>query len=213
LQWIDNVLQVRETANPVLTPEDKMDFKIFDSPTELYKCIQQKNTADNPNAARLVAGFCWPWSNANPDGSLQKDIVIGDFQATWEAKNDSLKLAAGIPKANLWAYDPNGVDQVGSIYTIQGFEFDYVGVIFGKDIVYNPTTKEWEGHPENSCDPVVRRSHEDFLRNVKNTYRVLLSRAHKGCYVYFVDEDTKNYFKSRIAPASNLTPPAEGSTS
>ena len=198
LNWIDNTLSVRETANIQLTKEEKMEFRIFDSPLALHAEIVEKNKI-KPNSARLVAGYCWPWSDANHDGTLKKDVVIGDFQMTWEAKNEATNLKPGIPKAALWAYDPNGVDQVGSIYTIQGFEFDYVGVIFAKDLCYDPVKKEWIAKPENSCDKVVKRARqEEFLKFFKNTYRVLMTRGMKGCYVYFMDKNTEEFFKSRI---------------
>ncbi len=197
LQWLDNTLGIRDTANPFLTQKEKMEFKIFNSPQELYKVIKEKND-EKPNSSRLVAGFCWPWSDANNDGTLKNDVVINDFAMPWEGKNDAKKLAPGIPKAALWAFDPNGVGQVGSIYTIQGFEFDYVGVIFGKDIVYDPEKKEWFGDPKNSADPTVKRSKENFTELIKQTYRVLLTRGMKGCYVYFMDENTRKHFESRI---------------
>jgi DUF2075 family protein len=126
---------------------------------------------------------------------------------TWEAKNEAARLAPGIPRAALWAYDPNGVSQMGSIYTIQGFEFDYVGVVFGKDAVYDSKTKSWVSRPENSADSTVKRDRQRFLQNVKNAYRVLLTRGMKGCYVYFMDKETGDYFKSRIESSA---PPALG---
>ena len=154
-----------------------------------------------PNSARMAAGFCWPWSNPNPDGSLKEDVVIGDFRMTWEAKND-MKIAPGIPPAKLWAYDPNGVSQMGSIYTIQGFEFDYVGVIFGDDLAWDPTRRTWVGKPENSSDAAVKRDKQNFVRYARNAYRVLLTRGMIGCYVYFMNKDTENYFRSLIQPNS-----------
>lgn len=197
LNWIDNTLGIKETANIKLTKDEKMEFKIFDTPNALYDEIKKKNS-EKANSARLVAGFCWPWSDANPDGTLKEDVVIGDFKMTWEAKNDTRILASGIPKAALWAYDPNGVNQIGSIYTVQGFEFDYIGVIFGPDLRYNQISLEWEGHPESSADGVVKRSKENFTQLIKNTYRVLFSRGMKGCYVYFMDENTRGYFEKSI---------------
>lgn len=201
LNWIDNTLNIRETANRILTKNEKMEFKIFTSPEALREAIKMKNK-EKPNSARLVAGFCWPWSNPNPDGTLKEDVVIGDFRATWEAKNDAAKLVKGIPKAALWAYDPNGVNQVGSIYTIQGFEFEYVGVIIGKDLIYDPDRKEWMGLPENSADQALKRDKEKFLAHVKNVYRTLLTRGMKGVYVYFMDQDTEDFFRSRIETES-----------
>jgi DUF2075 family protein len=104
----------------------------------------------------------------------------------------------------LWAYQTGGIDQVGCIYTAQGFEFDYVGVIFGTDLMFDPGTAEWKGDSSASADSVVRRSRTDFLRNIKNTYRVLLSRGMKGCYVYFQDKATENFFRSRLESSSSV---------
>jgi DUF2075 family protein len=120
------------------------------------------------------------------------DVVIGDYRRPWNAKPEARKLASGIPKSNLWAHDPNGINQIGCVYTSQGFEFDYVGVIFGKDLCYNFDEQTWTGYPENSSDRVVGRSGDKFIDLVKNTYRVLLSRGMKGCYVYFMDKNTEN---------------------
>ncbi len=198
LNWLDNALGIRETVNLMLTKKEKMDFRIFETPQNLYEEIKKKN-AEHPNAARMVAGFCWPWSDPNPDGTLREDVVIGDFKMTWEAKSDArLKVAPGIPRAKLWAYDPHGVNQMGSIYTIQGFEFDYVGVVFGNDLVYDSQNDAWMGKPENSADAAVKRDKQNFVRYAKNAYRVLLTRGMMGCYVYFMDKATENYFRSRI---------------
>jgi hypothetical protein len=197
LNWVDNFLGIRDTANHTLTRNEKMEFHIFETPEELDEEIKKRNK-EKSNSARLVAGFCWPWSDPNADGTLKEDVVIGNFRRTWEAKNEAKKLAPGIPRAALWAYDPNGVNQVGSIYTIQGFEFDYVGVIWGRDLIYDPKISDWVGKPENSADATVKKSKETFLKNVKNTYRVLLTRGMAGCYVYFMDKDTENFVRSRI---------------
>ena len=197
LNWVDNTLEVRETANRLLTKNEKMEFRIFDSPQALYEAIKEKNR-EKPNAARLVAGFCWDWSDPKQDGTLVEDVVIGDFKMPWEGKVGK-KLAKGIPEAPLWAFDPNGVNQIGCIYTIQGFEFEYVGVIFAKDLVYDPAKKAWIGHREETSDPKLRRAkEEEFVKYVKNIYRVLLTRGMKGCYVHFMDKNTENFFKGRI---------------
>lgn len=196
LQWIDNMLDVRPSDHVFLTDEDKMEFKIVDNPAELKRLVDEKN-AKKSNSARIVAGFCWPWSDPRADGTLVDDVVIGDFRVPWEAKHGK-RVAPGIPDASLWAYDPGGVNQVGTVYTIQGFEFDYVGVIFGKDLVYNPGTKVWECKPENSHDSMIKRNNADITKHLKNVYRVLLSRAHKGVFVYFMDENTRKFFESRV---------------
>lgn len=198
VQWINNTFGIRKTAQAIWdSGNTDFDFQIMKSPGELYQKIKQKNDLE-ANSARLVAGFCWPWSEPKEDGTLVKDVVIGDFAMTWEGKETGRKLAPSVPPASLWPYDPRAVDQVGSIYTVQGFEFDYVGVIIGKDLLYNFETNQWEGHPENSADLTVKRDKVKFLDMVKNTYRVLLSRALKGCYVYFVDKETEKFVRSRM---------------
>jgi len=85
-------------------------------------------------------------------------LVIRDYKRPWNAKPEAKRLAPGIPKASLWANDPNGINQIGCIYTAQGFEFDYVGVIFGKDLVYDLDKQAWIGNLNNSSDNVVKRS-------------------------------------------------------
>jgi uncharacterized protein len=79
-------------------------------------------------------------------------------------------------------------------------KFDYVGVIFGPDLVYRPG-QGWLGQKQHSYDTVVKRSGDDFTKLVKNVYRVLLSRAMKGCYVYFMDKETETFVRSRMEEA------------
>lgn len=196
VNWVNTTLRVQETANVLWTGDEGFDFQIVDSPEALDSVIRKK--AEEGFSARMTAGFCWPWSNPRPDGTLVHDVQVGDWSRPWNAKSSAGRLAKGVPKESLWAHDPAGIDQVGCIYTAQGFEFDYVGVIFGLDLKYDPDTTEWMADKAASHDTVVKRSGEQFLELVKNTYRVLLSRGIKGCYVHFMDKDTERFFKSRM---------------
>jgi len=196
VNWVNNTLGIRRTANVLWDLKEEFDFKIFDSPEALENAIRQK--VKEGSTGRVTAGYCWRWNLPKSDGTLIDDVIIGDYKRPWDAKPEARFLAPGIPKASLWAYDPNGINQVGCVYTAQGFEFDYVGVIIGKDLVYNFDKQTWEGHSEHSADSVVKRSKEDFVRHVKNTYRVLLTRGMKGCYVYFVDKDTERFIRTRL---------------
>ena len=190
INWIDNTLGIKRTANVIWDLHEEFDFRVFDSPQSLHEAIKAKNK-EKSNSARLVTGYCWPWSKPRPDGSLVEDVVIGDFKMPWEKKDKFWE----------WAHEDSGMNQMGTVYTAQGFEFDYIGVIIGPDLSYNLDKTEWEGHPECSHDTTVRRSRDRFLEMVKNAYRVLLSRGMKGCYVYFVDKDTERFVKSRIEGA------------
>jgi DUF2075 family protein len=196
INWINNTLGIQKTANILWDSQDEFEFKIFDSPHALEQAIREK--VKQNNTGRMTAGFCWKWSAPNNDGTLVDDVIIGDYKRPWNANPEANKLALGIPKSSLWAYEPNGIEQIGCIYTAQGFEFDYAGVIFGKDLTYDFDRSSWTGHQEHSYDSVVKRSKDKFVELVKNTYRVLLSRGMKGCYVYFEDKDSERFFRSRM---------------
>jgi len=218
--WIDNTLGIAKTANVIWDGTEDFDFRIMPSPWAVEAAIRSK--VGRGHTGRMVAGFCWPWSNPNPDGTLVNDIVIEPehfagrrldsaefgrlvaegtesltYARPWNARSGK-RVAAGIPPAELWATHAGGINQVGCIYTAQGFEFDYVGVIFGLDLRYDFDLGGWESSREDSHDREVKSDADQFVDLVKNTYRVLLSRGMKGCYTYFMDEDTERFVRSRM---------------
>lgn len=196
VNWVENTLALARTATPVWSQaEETFDVRAYTSPEALDAAIREK--AREGASARLVAGFCWPWRDPRADGSLCNDVVIGDFRRPWNAKPDAKRLARNVPKATLWAFDPRGIDQVGCVYTAQGFEFDYVGVIWGRDLRFDYQRQEWTADRSHSHDSVVKRGGDRFVDFVKNTYRVLLSRGLKGCYLYFEDAETAKYVLGR----------------
>jgi DUF2075 family protein len=185
LQWLDKVLGITDSEG--LSFDARMEFKIFANPSDMLDEIRQRN-AEKKNSARIVAGFCWPWSNPNSDGSLVNDVKIGEFSMPWEKKDTFWK----------WATDDSGMEQVGTVYTAQGFEFDYIGVIFGNDLVYDIEKHEWKSVPASSHDTQVKRKNPDLTRHLQNVYRVLMSRAHRGVYVHFMNAETEKYFKNAL---------------
>lgn len=196
VSWVDNLLGLRESGPSVYTPTSEFDFRVLGSPEDLDHEI--RNRAEEGHVARVTAGYCWPWSDPKPDGTLVDDVRVGGFARPWNARYDAPRLAAGIPRADLWAYDPAGIDQVGCVYTAQGFEFDYVGVIIGPDISWDPARGGWSGNPEASADRELRRAGGDFDELVKRAYRVLLSRGLKGCYVTATERATLELLRSRV---------------
>ncbi len=210
IQWVDNTLELGRTPQVLWPADDDFDFEIVGTVGELERRIRSR--AAEGATARLVAGFCWPWSDPDEDGELVPDVKVGEWSMPWNAKAEARRLAAGIPKSDFWASDPNGINQVGCVYTAQGFEFDYVGVIFGPDLVYRPLEGGWVGKVDESNDRVVSRgvTDQEFMDFVKSTYRVLLTRGLRGCYVYFEDGPTRDFFMSRIErPAGALRRAAE----
>ncbi len=197
VNWIDHLLGVRTTANTTWEADDQaFEFGIADSVQDLEAWVRTK--AGEGDTARLVAGFCWPWSDPKSDGTLVDDVVVGDWRMPWNAKPDAGRLARGIPKSDFWATDLGGLEQVGCVYTAQGFEFDYVGVIFGTDLRFDAEIDDWVGDKRSSFDSVVKRSGDTFTALVKHTYRVLLTRGMKGCRVFFEDEGTRRRFQEAI---------------
>jgi len=185
LQWLDYVLAIREVD--IREFDTKMEFRIFNNPSIMMGEIRRRNR-EKSNSARIVAGFCWPWSNPGPSGSLVKDVKIGDFEMPWENKREFWKFAT----------DDSGMEQVGTVYTVQGMEFDYIAVIFGNDLVYDLRENRWRAVPENSYDTQVKRNNPNLVSHLKNVYRVLMSRAHKGVYVYFMDKNTERHFRNHL---------------
>jgi DUF2075 family protein len=196
IAWLDEVLGISAGSDSYFSTE-KFDFKVFDSPTELHNVIKEKNKVNNKS--RLVAGYCWDWiSQKKPELS---DIEIKEFnyKATWNLTSDGSE----------WIISSKSVEEVGCIHTCQGLEVDYIGVIIGRDLIVvdgvlktDPaarakTDKSLAGFKkEQKVDPVGAELKADEI--IRNTYRTLMSRGMKGCYVYFVDPATANYFKKLL---------------
>jgi uncharacterized protein len=185
LQWLDHVMKIREAELPRF--DERMEFRIFDDPGEMMEEVRARNR-EKKNSARIAAGFCWRWSKPRRDGSLVNDVQIGRFEMPWEKKDAFWK----------WATDDSGMEQVGTVYTAQGFEFDYIAVIFGNDLIYDAKENTWKAVPTHSFDTQVTRGNPDLTEHLKSVYRVLLSRAHKGVYVHFMDPGTRQYFESQL---------------
>ena len=196
LEWLDNILGLEKNDKFLWNSDaEAFDFQIMDTPEALEAALRTKLKAGG--TARMTAGYCWPWSKELIRGKLPKDVVIGNYQRPWNARPGLKGLPKGIPDSTLWAYESGGFEQIGCIYSAQGFEFDYMGVIMGRDIAYSIDEGTWVAHPENCCDRLIKHA-PNYLQLIKNTYRVLLSRGILGCYVYFTDAETKAFFQSRM---------------
>ena len=200
LSWLDNTLGIEETANETLEGIN-YDFRVVDSPNELHDLIIKKNKINNK--ARLVAGYCWNWVSKKDKDA--KDIIIPeyDFQAKWNLASDG----------NVWIISPKSVNEIGCIHTCQGLEVDYVGVIVGPDLVARHgqlitqprqrarTDKSLQGYlSAREYDQAEADKKAEAI--IKNTYRTLMTRGMKGCYVYFVDKETEKFFKERVKGSS-----------
>lgn len=202
MDWLEQVLY-----NKPITSSFKLedfDLEIFSDPQTMYDALVEQNNKPE-QTARLMAGFCWPWSKEVVNGDLVRDVQIGKFAMPWETSDGVpyQKLTKKYPRWYEWAYKPLGIEQVGCIYTAQGFEFDYAGVIIGEDLRYNPVSKQIFTDKSSCKDPVLRQNRQEAIMTfddyVRNIYRVLMSRGMKGCFLYICDENLRNYMKQLLA--------------
>lgn len=195
LSWLNDVLELDETANYDGFDFD-YDFKVIDSASELKNLIFEKNRENNKS--RLLAGYCWNWISEGKENSDVHDIVIDDFSMSWNLGN-----------SKTWAIDDDSINEVGCIHTSQGLEFDYVGVIIGRDMSFDGEHIVTDFNKRAKTDRSmfgIKKMYEwnsekalDLADEIiKNTYRTLMTRGMKGCYIYCEDEMLQGYFKERL---------------
>lgn len=195
--WLDRVLGIRDTVNFDITGFD-YDFRVLDNPNEVRKLVEEKNVN---NKSRIVAGYCWNWISNGKNNSEIHDIEIPEynFSMSWNLAN-----------SNTWAIDSNSINEVGCIHTCQGLEFDYVGVIIGNDLRYDGlnviTDYSKRARTDTSLNGIKKIADEqgEEVANkiadniIKNTYRTLMTRGMKGCYVYCTDKKLNEYLKGNL---------------
>ncbi len=194
INWLNDILHLGRTGNFDGWDNGTFDFQMFDDPNTLRDAIKGKEE-DGFNA-RILAGYAWKWTSAS-DGNRNaevKDVNIDtyDFSMPWNSRSIG----------TTWATDVNGIDQIGCIHTSQGLEFDYVGVIVGNDLTYNSDSMTYKTEHHTYMDMMGKRGLKDnpdeLNRLVRNIYKILMTRGQLGCYVYFCDQPTNDYFESRL---------------
>jgi uncharacterized protein len=206
LNWLDDVLQIRPTGNYENWGDGQYEFKVFDRAEDLYTALKEKN--DN-NKARLIAGYSWEWPKKGRErGTNVKHVQADGLALPWNYDGES------------WAASPDGIEQVGCIHTSQGLEFDFMGVLIGDDLFYkdfkvqgdpakrartDASLKGWKGEFRKSKDNSEKQKVilDKVETIIKSTYRVLLSRGRKGCYVWCKDVALRDYFKERLKLAKS----------
>ena len=192
VQWVNRFLGLRDGTPLAWEEDDRFELIVVDSPQEMEQWLQMRH--GQGYTARISAGFCWPWSDPDAQGNLQNDVHVGTWARPWNAKPGKKVLNA--PAASYWATDQRGFGQVGCIYTAQGFEYDYGGVIIGPDFLWRDGS--WVSDSSAHADSVTRRA-KNFDQLVRNIYKVLLTRALRGCCLYSTDAETNNHLHDLIA--------------
>lgn len=196
LAWLDDVLEIRETANYDIEGID-YDFEVLDSPDEMKQKVIERNQGSNKS--RILAGYCWNWPRAGRADTNTHEITIGDFEISWN-----------LDGGEAFALSPTSINEAGCIHTTQGLEFEYVGVIIGDDLRYEGdhvvTDYTKRAGTDQSIKGLKKMEREDPKHAlkladeiIKNTYRTLMTRGMKGCYVYATDPNLRSYLKERSA--------------
>lgn len=183
ISFINNLLEIKQTAN-TLFEFNKLDVRIFDDPNELRNELRKKNEINNKS--RMIAGYCYDWNVKNGRGEWDIELP-NNFKAKWNLEKD-----------DYWAVNPNSFEEIGCIHTCQGMEFDYVGVFIGKDLYYE------DGHIKTNRTAISKddktsgirlnsTSDEEADKLIRRTYKVLLTRGLKGCFIYCEDDALRTY--------------------
>ncbi|MDX2644318.1 DUF2075 domain-containing protein [Streptomyces sp. PA03-1a] len=213
VRWTRELLGLASGEPGEWIPDGLMHIEVADSPEEMERIIHAEAGAGA--SARIVAGFCWPWTKPfGKERRLELDVRIGDWHRPWNASSDKF-CENGAPPSDIWSVHPGGLRQIGCVYTAQGLEWDWCGVIMGDDMVRRDgrwvfqrgkLRKEREAGVQRvakpgSLDPKVRvrrLNDDDFARCVRNAYHVLMTRASRATVLYSTDEETRTYLKELV---------------
>jgi DUF2075 family protein len=206
LSWLDHVLGVRETAHADLSTLDyDYDFQVLDSPTEVRRLIERRN--DDGNPSRMVAGYCWDWVSKKDADAWDVVIPEHDFRMQWNLTQHG----------SGWLSHPESIREIGCIHTCQGLELDYVGVVIGEDLVVRDGELVTQPEKRSRHDRSIRGYKKRLRQNreraraearmiILNTYRTLMTRGLKGCYVYAVDEGVREWLRNRSGVTDQILP-------
>ncbi len=188
ISFLNNLLEIKQTANTTFE-FNKLNVKVFDDPNELRDELRELNKINGKS--RMIAGYCYDWNVKKGRGEWDIELLNG-FKAKWNLEKD-----------DHWAVNPNSFEEVGCIHTCQGMEFDYVGVFIGKDLYYE------DGHVKTNRNAISKddktsgirlksTSDEEADKLIRRTYKVLLTRGLKGCFIYCEDETLREHLKRAL---------------
>ncbi len=185
VEFIDDLLHVRLPAGETFS-SNKYEFLVFDELSDMVREIEHKNRSHG--LARLVAGYSWPW-RSKKTASLH-DIEIGDIRLWWNRKTID------------WINAKNAEGEVGCIHTTQGYDLNYTGVIFGREIRYDDKLDQIIIDSKNYHDRMGKQTIKDpneLKRYILNIYRTIMLRGIRGTFIYACDDSLRRYFKRHVA--------------
>lgn len=183
IQYVDNLLNVRLGEQAMF---DNYDLRYFDSASELIAAIKSRD--EEVGLSRVVAGYAWDWKTKT--GEQNYDIDIDGLKLVWNSTSTD------------WVNSPNAINEIGCIHTVQGYDLNYVGVIIGPELSFDPIARKLVVDKDKYRDINGKRSIEsleELDKYILNIYKTLLTRGIKGTYIYAVDNHLADYIKRSIA--------------
>ena len=184
INYIDKLLHCRLEKGYKKFESVHYEFVLYDSLTDLYADLKKKE--DEFGLCRLLSGYSWEWKSAKND---VPDITIEGLNLKWNTTNED------------WINSPNAFNEVGCIHTTQGYDLNYTGIIFGKEITYNLETKQIEINASQYFDKKGKQGIENpatLKAYILNIYKTMMLRGIRGTYVYVCDDGLREYFKEFI---------------
>lgn len=199
IEWIDDFTKNKKISK---IPEDSLGYeiKIFKDPYELENALHEKAKSEKHKLSRMIATYDWEYnSKSSPNNRIEKywEVVIGGWHKPWNKQLEK-ELDRKEKRANKelsWAEQPQTIGEVGSTFTIQGFDLNYAGVILGPSVKYRNGRIIFD--PSESCNTkaVRNRTLSDGKKKkfgeilIQHEVRVLMTRGVEGLYIYACDKE------------------------
>lgn len=191
VMWIKELVYGKKVLN-LPKNDDKYDLRIFKSAKGLYKAIEQKNSESEENGlSRILATYDWKYSSTKQKSGKLYEVETEDFKLPWnlQVSKDSKKFS--------WVEREDSINEVGSTYTIQGFDLNYSGVIIGPSVKYRNGKIIYDPKDSSNKNAIQNRTISDgtkvkvFDKLLPNELNVLLTRGVNGLYIYAADEELR----------------------
>lgn len=201
MNWINSFVEFR-LLRPFVK-DSQYDVRSFDSPKELQDAIKKK--AETDSLSRIVATYDWPYNkNESPVDGGYWSVIIGNWSLPWnyEKKKELTLKEQRANKSKAWAEQEHTIDEVGSTFTIQGFDLSYVGVILGSSVKYRNDKIIFDPSESYNKKATQRRTLKDGSKVsfgetfIRNEVKVLLTRGVKGLYIYACDDGLRDALKN-----------------